>query len=319
MDKGLQPGKLELHKQKLTQGEAPMNSLVDLFCHVDDFCKAYLPIWNQKQLQDGSRKRIRQGRLTTSEIMTIMIWFHQSNYRTFKAYYTEYVQVHMKSEFPNLVSYPRFVALMPRIFPILCVYLRSLFGECTQVSFVDSTPLAVCHNRRIQQHKVFAGLADRGKTSMGWFYGFKLHLVVNDRGELLGIHFTPGNVDDRVPVPILAQRLFGKLFGDRGYLSQALFEQLLRDHNLVLITKLRRNMKNRLMDMIDKILLRRRAVIECIIDQLKNISQIEHSRHRSPTNFFVNVLAGLIAYCHRPKKPSLKFADLHASALLIHN
>jgi transposase len=111
----------------------------------------------------------------------------------------------------------------------------------------------------------------------------------------------------------------GKLFGDRGYLSQALFEQLLRDHNLVLITKLRRNMKNRLMDMIDKILLRRWAAIECIINQLKNISQIEHSRHRSPTNFFVNVLVGLIAYCHRPKKPSLKFADLHASALLIHN
>lgn len=296
-----------------------MQSLVELFCDVDDFCQAYYPIWNQKQLQDSNRKRDRKGQLTMSEIMTILIWFHQSNYRTFKAYYTEYVQVHMRSEFPNLVSYPRFVVLMPRSFRFLCVYLHSLFGECTQVSFVDSTPLAVCNNRRIRQHKVFSGLAQRGKSSMGWFYGFKLHLAVNDRGELLGVHFTPGNVDDRVPVPILAQRLFGKLFGDRGYLSQALFEQLLRDHNLVLITKLRRNMQNRLMDMFDKILLRRRAVIESIIDQLKNISQIEHSRHRSPTNFFVNVLAGLIAYCHRPKKPSLRFPNLQTSALLIHN
>lgn len=319
MDKGLQLGKLELSKPKPTQGEAPMESLVEIFCDVDDFCQVYLPIWNQKQLQDGRRKRIRQGQLAVSEIMTIMIWFHQSNYRHFKAYYTEYVQVHLKTEFPNLVSYPRFVALMPRIFRLLCSYLRSLFGKCTQVSFVDSTSLSVCHNRRIQQHKVFAGLAERGKTSMGWFYGFKLHLTVNEHGELLGIHFTPGNVDDRKPVPMLAKRLSGKLFGDRGYLSQALFEQLLQDHNLILITKLRKNMQNRLLPLIDKILLRKRAVIESIIDQLKNISQIEHSRHRSSTNFFVNVLAGLIAYCHRPKKPSLKFPDFQSSALLIHN
>ena len=100
-----------------------MESLVELFCDVDDFCQAYYPIWNQKQLQDGSRKRNRKGQLTMSEIVTILIWYHQSNYRTFKAYYTEYVQVHMRSEFPNLVSYPRFVVLMPRSFRFLCVYL----------------------------------------------------------------------------------------------------------------------------------------------------------------------------------------------------
>lgn len=294
-------------------------SLTELFCDVDDFCQAFLPIWEQKQLQDGSRKRLRKSQLSMSEIMTIIILFHQSNYRTFKAFYTNYVQVHLKTAFPSLVSYPRFVALMPSAFGPLRVYLNSLFGECTGISFVDSTPLAVCHTRRILWHKVFAGLAERGRTSMGWFYGFKLHLVVNDRGELLAVQFTPGNVDDRQPVPKLSQRLYGKLFGDRGYISQTLAEQLWQDHKLLLITKLRKNMKNRLMLMMDKILLRKRAVIESIIDQLKNISQIEHTRHRSPINFFVNVLAGLIAYCRRPKKPSLNLHKFACSALLIHN
>jgi len=294
-------------------------SLLELFCDVDDFCQAFLHLWEQKQLQDGSRKRLRKTQLSISEIMTIMILFHQSNYRTFKAFYTNYVQIFLKAEFPGLVSYPRFVALMPRAFGPLCAYLKSMYGECSGISFVDSTPLAVCHNRRIKWHKVFEGLAERGKTSMGWFYGFKLHLVVNDRGELLAVRFTPGNVDDRKPVPQLSQRLYGKLFGDRGYISQALAEQLWHDRKILLITKLRKNMKNRLMLMTDKLLLRKRAIIESIIDQLKNISQIEHTRHRSPINFFVNVLAGLIAYCHRPKKPSLNIRDLSYSTVLIHN
>ena len=144
---------------------------------------------------------------------------------------------------------------------------------------------------------------------MGWFFGFKLHLVVNDRGEILQFCITHGNVDDRKPVPHLAQKLLGKLFGDKGYLSQALARSLREMFDLQLITKLRKNMKNQLMTMTDRILLRHRSVIESIIDQLKNISQIEHSRHHSIPNFLVNVLCGLIAYCHRPSKPSLGLDD----------
>jgi len=157
---------------------------------------------------------------------------------------------------------------------------------------------------------VFAGLAKRGKTSTGWFFGFKLHLVVNDRGELLEVCITPGNVDDRKPVPRLAKKLFGKLFGDKGYLSQSLAQSLRQMFNLQLITKLRGNMKNQLIPLTDRLLLRKRAIIETIIDQLKNISQIEHSRHRSVTNFFVNVLCGLIAYSRRTVKPSLGLGEL---------
>jgi len=296
-----------------------MESLVELFCDVDDFCQIYLPHWEKKLLASGEKQRRRPGQLSISEIMTIVIHFHQSNYRTFKAYYIKHVWVNLRAEFPGLVSYERFVALMPSILAPMAAYLYSQFGECSGISFVDSTSLIVCHNKRIPRHKVFAGLAARGKTSMGWFYGFKLHLVTNDCGELLACYLTPGNVDDRKPVPILAKHLFGKLFGDRGYISQPLFDQLMQLFNVQLITRLRRNMKNRLMPIADKILLRKRAIIETVIDQLKNISQIEHSRHRSPMNYFVNVLAGLIAYSHQPKKPSLHFGDLECLPALIHN
>ena len=249
--------------------------------------------------------------------MTIMIYFHQMRYRDFKTYYTQFVQGYLRAEFPRLVSYTRFVELMPSVLVPLCAYLRSIYGECTGISFVDSTPIRVCHNRRIHQHKVFAELAARGKNSVDWFYGFKLHLVVNDRGELLACRLTAGNVDDRRPVPKLTQRLWGKLFGDKGYLSQPLTQQL-RQRGIVLITKLKSNMKNRLILLSDKLLLRKRSILETITDQLKNISQIEHTRHRSLANFMANLVCGLIAYCHQPKKPSLAL-DLPQLEALIPN
>ena len=289
-------------------------SLLELFVSVDDFCQIFLPVWEKKLIADGSKKRHRTGQLSISEItpalaagasVTIIIYFHQSRYRNFKAYYTEHVCQHLRGEFPNLVSYERFVILMPSVFGLLSAYLKSLYGNCSGISFVDSTALEVCDNHRIHNHKVFEGIAERGKGSMGWFYGLKVHLVINDRGEILACQITPGNVDDRKPVPALCKRLFGKLIADRGYISQPLFEQLLETFNVQLITRIKKNMKNRLMPMIDKILLRKRAIIESVIDQLKNISQIEHTRHRSPINAFINIVAGLIAYCHQPKKPSL--------------
>ena len=279
-------------------------SLLELFCAVDDFCRQLEPAWQRQQLASGLRQRTRQ--LSLSEIMTILIAFHCSGYRNFKTYYREQVGRHWRTEFPGLVSYTRFVEFRPSTLLPLCAYLRTCLGPCTGISFVDSTPLAVCDTHRLHQHKVFAGVAQRGKSSTGWFFGFKWHLLFNDRGELLNLALTPGNVDDRQPVPRLVKRLFGKLFADKGYLSQALFQPLWETFGLQLITKLKSNMKNRLLPLADKILLRKRAIAETIIDQLKNISQIEHTRHRSVTNFLVNLLCGLIAYCHQPKKPSLQ-------------
>jgi hypothetical protein len=288
-------------------------SLLELFCAVDDFCQAFTPKWQQMLLGQGVRQRRREAKLSLSERMTIIIHFHQSGYRTFKDYYLRHVHTHLRQEFPVLVSYTRFVELMPQTVVPLMVYLHHCFGHCTGISFVDATALAVCRNQRIHQHKVFAGIAARGKTTMGWFYGFKVHLVANDRGELLACQLTPGNLDDRQPVWCLAQRLFGKLFGDKGYISQKLVEQLLNERQVQLVTFARSNMQGRLLLHDDVVLLRKRAIMETINDQLKNISQIEHSRHRSPLNFVVNLFAGLIAYCLQPKKPSL---HLHDHALL---
>ena len=288
-----------------------MTSLLKLFCAVDDFCQSV-----QKRQLPKSGRRVRQPGLCESEIMTIMIHFHQSGYRDFKSYYTRHVQPHLRAAFPELVSYSRFVSLVPRVALLLWAYAQARCGRCTGIAFVNSTPLRVCHNRRISRNKVFAKLAARGQCSLGWFYGFKLHLIVNEVGEVLAFTLTPGNVDDRKPVPQLAKRLFGKLVGDKGYLSQALFEQLWQQ-NVQLITALKAKMKNRLLPLMDKLLLRKRYIIETINDQLKNVSQIEHSRHRSPVNFVVNLLAGLIAYTWQPKKPAIRWSTREAKALAL--
>ncbi len=283
-------------------------SLLELLCSIDDFWQLYEPIWHQTLLESGQAHRRRANRMSMSEMMTIVVHFHQKRYRNFKTYYTDYVMKHLNGEFPTLLSYSRFIQLMPRIVVALCVYLQHCYGTCTGLSFVDSTALAVCHNRRIKQHRVFEDVAERGRTSVDWFFGFKLHIIVNDCGEILSCCVTPGNTDDRQPVPKMVnqiQNCFGKLFADKGYISATLTQDLLENHMLQLVTKVRKNMKNKLMDEMDKYFLRKRAIVESIYDQLKNISQIEHTRHRSATGFIVNLLAGLVAYCHQPKKPSL--------------
>ncbi len=284
-----------------------------LFCDVDDFCRVAEPLLWQRMLTDGKRCRRRAGRLTASEVMTILIAFHRSDFRTFKHFYLMLRERH-RAEFPDLVSYQRFVELMPSVLVLLCTYLQSRFGPCTGIGFIDSTALAVCGNKRIRRNRVFRGVAKLGKTTMGWFFGFKLHLAINECGELLAVQLTPGNIDDRQPVPHLTRHLFGKLFGDKGYISAELFTELW-EHGLQLITHIRRNMTNRLMPLLDKILLRKRSLIETVNDQLKNISQIEHTRHRSPRNFLVNLLAGLIQYTHQPKKPSLRLGTADRAAL----
>lgn len=145
------------------------------------------------------------------------------------------------------------------------------------IAFVDATVIEVCHPARAQAHKVFKHQVGWGKSSTGWKFGFKLHLFINQRGELLSFKLTPANTDERKPVPEMTQALFAQLFGHRGYMSQKLFEQLYQ-RGLQLVTKAKPNMKQRLLKLMDKILLRKRSLIESVNDQLKNICQIEHSR-----------------------------------------
>ena len=207
------------------------------------------------------------------------------------------------------------------LFPLF-VFSQGCLGNCTGISFVDSTILTVCHARRINSHRVFKTMARRGKTSTGWFYGFKLHLIINDSGEILAYMLTAGNVDDRVPVPALSTDLFGKLFGDKGYISQKLFLELY-EKGIQIITRLKRNMKNKLMNIVDKILLRSRGVIESVNNKLKADCQIEHHRHRSPWNFLVNLVSGIVAYAYDSYKPAIRLTrkekQILSDRLIVHN
>ena len=293
-----------------------MNKLTDIFCDVDDFCKVFMPEWEAQLIADGTRKRNRQSRMTMSEIMTIIIAFHSSNQRDFKNYYTGFVALFYKDCFPALLSYTRFLAVMPKALPPLCAYFTHIKGKPTGISFVDSTSIKVCHNLRIERHKTFAGIAKRGKGTMGWFYGFKLHIIVNHIGDILAAKITPANVDDRKPVPELAKDIIGKLYGDKGYISKALSSDL-SDKGVELVTNVKKNMKAKLLSAWDRAMLSRRFIIETINDPLKNITQVEHSRHRSVHGFMLNIIAGLIAYSLKENKPSLKITSEEFSMMTV--
>ena len=290
----------------------PEGKIIEIFSMCDDFSKVFDKTVEQNSITSGEktkkRKYHRDGMMSDSEVMTILILFHNSGYRCLKHFYLHYVCRHMRHLFPKVVSYNRFVELERGAVVKLAILVKSvLMGKCTGISFIDSTPLRVCKNQRILQHKTFKGLAKRGHCSVGWFYGFKLHIICNEMGEIVNFMFTPGNVDDREPLKVerFTEELYGKLVGDRGYISKDLFCKLFLN-GIQLITKLKNKMKNSLMSVSDKVLLRKRAIIESVNDELKNMAQIEHSRHRSFHNFVNNLMGGLAAYCFFPKKPMLQ-------------
>jgi hypothetical protein len=292
-----------------------MDDLTTLYVSIDDFWKEFKQEWEKHLLESRKSKKEPDPELSTPEMMTIFILFHQSDFRTFKHFYRDHVSKHLLGEFPKLISYSRFVYLIKDLFIPMFAFLLHSRGKLTGISFVDSTKLQVCHNKRIPRNKVFKNLAERGKTTTGWFYGFKLHLIINEKGEILSFLMTQGNVSDVAVLEDLSKGIYGKLFGDKGYISSEVSKNLL-EKGVELFTTLRKNMKPRIMALRDRVLLRKRVLIETVNDQLKNISQIEHSRHRSPSNFLVNVLGGLAAYVIRPNKPSIKFDETQESQLL---
>ncbi len=200
-------------------------SLLALFCHVDDFCQQFEPAWPRRPRAAGLRARRRATQLSSRAIMTILIHFHRSRYRDCKSSCTLHVQPYLRAEFPTLPCQSRLVALMPRVLVPLYVYRTGCCSRCTGLNCIDSTPLAVCHHRRIAGHRVFRGIAPRGRNSMGWFFGFKLHLTINERGALRSFTLTPGHGDDRRPVPGWTRELWGQRVGDKGYIAQALGEE----------------------------------------------------------------------------------------------
>src|SRR3990172_9866344 len=282
-------------------------NITALFFCIDEFCKAFEE-WEKHRLIDTGRKRHRSCEMSLSEMLTIMVVFHVSPCKVFKYFYIAYLKQRHAKEFPNLISYNRFVQLMPRLFVPLCILLQSLFGEETGIYIADPTALPVCHNKRINRNRVFKGLAARGKTTMGWFYGLKLHLVINHKGSIVAVKITPGNVDERSVLDEMTRNLKGTLFADKGFISQDIFKKLFQ-RGLKLITGIRKNMKNYLMPLIEKILLRKRFLVETIFDILKVHMNLSHTRHRSPTNSWFNILSFLFAYQLPQNKPTMKFSN----------
>jgi len=271
-----------------------INNITAIFCFIDDFLRIYQKS-EVKKMSKGKNSRIREGKMTLSEMMTIMICFHFSDYKTFKHYYIYCIGHQYKFLFPNLISYDRFISIMPKLLIPTTIMTHILKVQRTGVYFIDSTKLEICHRKRTSSHKVFKGLAEIGKSSYGWFLGFKLHMVINHIGQIISIKITKGNFDDRVPVLDLAKDLIGKMYADKGYIKHNLFLNLYKK-GLKFIYGIRGNMKNYLLLMTDKILLRKRSLIESSFNILKNRMNLEHTRHRSPINFLVNIVSCLVAY-----------------------
>ena len=297
------------------------DKVTEFFVKLDDFQQEFSQnMENHPKLVDTNvKRRNRKGKLSDSEMMSIYLLFHFGQFTNFKHFYLQYVCKHLNDLFPDLVSYERFTARQERVLLPLMLYLKYRgLGKSRGINFIDSTLLRVCHIKREKQNRVFKDIAEKGKSTMGWFFGFKLHLIINDKGELLSFYLTKGNVDDRniELMTAMTKEVFGKLFGDKGYISQALSELLFQD-GIQLITKVRKNMKKQNLSDVDAILLRKRALVESVNDELKNICKIEHTRHRSVKGFLVNIIAALVAYCFFPKKPSLNITPIESNQLTL--
>ena len=240
--------------------------------------------------------------LCDSEIMTLLLVLHSSGFKHLKAFYTGFPQFHLRAAFPNMPCYERFVEMQKRVLMPLMFFLISRMGKKTGIYYIDSTALPVCNNRRIPRHKTFAGLAERGKTSMGWFFGFKLHLVFNNLNEIVSFKLTKGNVHDIQPVAALTKGLLGKLFADKGYIGKKIADELLK-RGLTLFTRVRKNMQSLPISIPDKLLLNARNMAETIIGNIKEFSSLNIPKHRSPINAFLHIVAALTAYQINPIKP----------------
>ncbi len=275
--------------------------LVSIFCFIDDFCNKFSANFEKNLIGKKKFRRSRSDCLSEAEIITILIWFNISGYKCFKHFYLNSYSV-LRLYFPRMSSYQRFVLSQKKVFLVMNSFMKFMtqnYSKKTDVYYIDSTFMEVCKNQRIYRHKTFKGLAARGMSSCGWFFGFKLHLITSHIGEIISIAITGGNVSDQNMTTKLSKNLTGFLFGDKGYLSSKTAKDLLKQ-GLNLITKTRANMKPKPITATNKFLLRKRGVIETIIGQLKDFYHLVHTKYRSTTNYFINVLSAVTAYMINP-------------------
>ncbi|QES95685.1 IS982 family transposase [Orientia tsutsugamushi] len=286
--------------------------IVTVYYLIDNFCKIYQE-WERKKLTPSSNQRNRDGKLSLAELLTITIYFYLSPCKDFKNYYLYYLRYKYKEYF-CLPSYSRIIQLLPRMLLPLAVLMHYLKGDETGIYYIDSTKLAICHNKRTSSNRVFNRFSKIGKSSYGWFLGFKLHLIINNKGEIMSVKITKGNKSDLSIASVISEGLSGKLFGDKAYISKELFHQLF-SNGLRLFTNLRKDMKTYLLDIDDKCLLNKRSLIESVFNVLKKHMHLEHTRHRSPLNFFVHIIASLTSYSISKLNPYLISSSFSSNSL----
>jgi len=284
------------------QAQFTTEKLIEIFCECDDFCQ-FFTYWLEQNHPD--KRPIFRGGLTISEIITILINYHLSGHKCFEYYYKKMILNELQSYFPLAPSYKHFLSKIPKVMDYVYMFQQfvAFRSELTGLYIIDSKKLPVCDNRRIKSHQVFQGLAQSGKTSTGWFYGFKIHLVINHLGQIVRAVATPGNVADNEKNLLrkLLGGLKGQCLGDKGYLTK-LFQEFY-SQGLYLITKAKKNMKPKPMLLKDRLLLKKRGLIEAVNDILMTVCDIDHTRHRSPINAMVNLFSGLTAYAYIEKLP----------------
>jgi Transposase DDE domain len=283
-----------------------MIDLTELYVEIDDFCRKICNSLNENLIGMGKVIAVDTPGLNLSEILTILVYYHFSRFDCLKHYYLIKMRMGYKKEFPNLPSYNRFVERIKEIAWLAALYLQYKQVSFNGVGYIDSTPLRVSHNKRTGSHKVFKFIAKLGKSSMGWFYGFKLHIVCDFMGNIIKCRITHGAANDLKIGKEMIKDLSGKIFADKGYIGKKEFIELL-EKGLILVTGIKKGMKNRLLDIWDKILLKKRSLIESVYNVMKNTLHLEHSRHRSVINAGIYYIITIIAYCWKSNKPQIKF------------
>lgn len=283
-----------------------MIDLTELYVEIDDFCRKICADLGRNLIGSGVAVTIDTPGLSLSEVLTILVFYHYSRFDCIKHYYLIKVQRELKKYFPKLPSYNRFIERIREIPALATLYLHYKQAKYNGAGYIDSTPLEVCSKKRTRCHRVFKFEAKLGKSSKGWFFGLKLHIICDFMGNIISCKITPGNANDLKAAVKMLKDFKGKIFADKGYIGKKEFSILL-EQGLILVTSVKKNMKNRLLELWDKILLKKRSLIESIFNVMKSALHLEHSRHRSVVNAVVYILTTLIAYCWKPNKPKIKF------------
>jgi len=265
--------------------------IIKLYCILDDL----------HRLLEGrllGRKDGRRSVLSDSACMTLAILRWKSGSLSWKSFYREVLPWYRRY-FPNLPDYQNFIAHIHRITPLITRLIPLLLqvaksqGE-HRIYFIDSTPIPVCGTKRIEDNRTAGGLASRGKHSLGWFYGFKLHAVCDTEGRLVALTVTTGSTHDSIPVVDLVRELSGVLVGDAAYVGEELRKEL-QEMGVYLQAAPRKNM-NKMMTKLQGFLFRQRQAIERVFASLKYRFHLDLSLARSVSGMLALITTALCFY-----------------------